>query len=247
MNVQFRDFRSRPRPPMQDRDADCDIHPRARPKPIYPYPAKAGTSISNLQCSSYQGMMTGPPYPKAQPNAARRDAYPPEGGPQVSSLSFMQQQISTEPCRARRCSSARHRAGHPHHELAARSVRQSTLQNREMDQQGLPPEGSIVVATRMARRPPPNPQARARTEFVQVLLLSRTVEPLASAATWPIYEAAEESGFRSACCLRLWRQSDHASGCRAFTSRKWGSFQCSRPVRRGIVLEGVFERHPNSR
>src|SRR5437763_16519673 len=37
-------------------------------------------------------MMEGPPYPKAQPNASRRDAYPPEGGNQGSSLSFMQKQ-----------------------------------------------------------------------------------------------------------------------------------------------------------
>ena len=37
--------------------------------------------------------MEGPPYPKAQPNASRRDAYPPEGGPQGSSLSFMQKQL----------------------------------------------------------------------------------------------------------------------------------------------------------
>ena len=37
-------------------------------------------------------MMEGPPYPKAQPNASRRDAYPPEGGPQGSSLSCMQKQ-----------------------------------------------------------------------------------------------------------------------------------------------------------
>ena len=36
--------------------------------------------------------MEGPPYPKAQPNASRRDAYPPEGGMQGSSLSFMQKQ-----------------------------------------------------------------------------------------------------------------------------------------------------------
>ena len=36
--------------------------------------------------------MEGPPYPKAQPNASRRDAYPPEGGQQGSSLSFMQEQ-----------------------------------------------------------------------------------------------------------------------------------------------------------
>src|SRR6201747_3304588 len=38
-------------------------------------------------------MREGPPSPKAQPNASRRDAYPPEGGPQGSSLSFMQKQL----------------------------------------------------------------------------------------------------------------------------------------------------------
>ena len=41
---------------------------------------------------AYKGMLAGPAYPKAQPNASRRDAYPPEGGVQGSSLSFMQQQ-----------------------------------------------------------------------------------------------------------------------------------------------------------
>jgi len=36
-------------------------------------------------------MMEGPPFPKAQPNASRRDAYP-GGRPAGSSLSFMQKQ-----------------------------------------------------------------------------------------------------------------------------------------------------------
>ena len=40
----------------------------------------------------YQGMVVGPLYPKGQPNASRRDAVPPEGGVQGSSLKFMQQQ-----------------------------------------------------------------------------------------------------------------------------------------------------------
>ena len=38
------------------------------------------------------GMQSGPAYPKGQPNASRRDAYPPEGGRPGSSLSFMQAQ-----------------------------------------------------------------------------------------------------------------------------------------------------------
>src|SRR5713101_3415151 len=78
MNVQFRN-RAEPGSPaaVKTAIADCDIHPaRATKTELYPY----------------QGMMEGPPYPKAQPNASRRDAYPLQGGPQGSSLSFMQQQ-----------------------------------------------------------------------------------------------------------------------------------------------------------
>jgi hypothetical protein len=74
--------------------ADCDIHPaRKSPKDLYPYMAKRWHEhLETYGKHPYQGMMEGPPYPKAQPNASRRDAYPPEGGQQGSSLSFMQQQ-----------------------------------------------------------------------------------------------------------------------------------------------------------
>src|ERR1700675_243378 len=75
--------------------ADCDIHPaRATPTELYPYLARRWHAhLETYGKHQYQGMMEGPPYPKAQPNASRRDAYPPEGGPQGSSLSFMQQQL----------------------------------------------------------------------------------------------------------------------------------------------------------
>src|SRR5678809_1692819 len=75
--------------------ADCDIHPaRATKDELYPYLAKRWHAhIETFGIQAYQGMMEGPPYPKAQPNASRRDAYPPEGGPQGSSLSFMQKQL----------------------------------------------------------------------------------------------------------------------------------------------------------
>ena len=74
--------------------ADCDIHPaRATKKELYPFLAKRWHEhLETYQGHPYQGMMEGPPYPKAQPNASRRDAYPPEGGMQGSSLSFMQKQ-----------------------------------------------------------------------------------------------------------------------------------------------------------
>ena len=95
MNMQFRD---RPEPAssvdVKTAIADCDIHPaRATATELYPYLAKRWHAhLETYGKHPYQGMMEGPPYPKAQPNASRRDAYPPEGGPQGSSLSFMQQQ-----------------------------------------------------------------------------------------------------------------------------------------------------------
>ena len=74
--------------------ADCDIHPtRKNPRDIYPYLEKRWQDHLDAYGSHfYQGMLTGPAYPKGQPNASRRDAVPPEGGPQGSSLKFMQQQ-----------------------------------------------------------------------------------------------------------------------------------------------------------
>ena len=96
MNVQFRD-RPAPGPSVETKTAiaDCDIHPaRATATELYPFLAKRWHAhLETYGKHAYQGMMEGPPYPKAQPNASRRDAYPPEGGQQGSSLSFMQKQL----------------------------------------------------------------------------------------------------------------------------------------------------------
>ena len=77
MNVQFRD---RPAPgssvQVKTAIADCDIHPaRKTPTELYPYLAKRWHAhLETYGKHPYQGMMEGPPYPKAQPNASRRDA-----------------------------------------------------------------------------------------------------------------------------------------------------------------------------
>jgi len=66
--------------------ADCDIHPaRATATELYPYLAKrlacASRDLWQACLSGHDGRPAVPP--QAQPNASRRDAYPPEGGPQV--------------------------------------------------------------------------------------------------------------------------------------------------------------------
>ena len=83
--------------------------------------------------------------------------------------------------------------------------------------------------------------------FVQVLLLSRNVEPLGQRRYWPIYEAAEEAGLPVGV---------HAFGFggNPITASGWPSFyieemvghsQCQQTALASIVLEGVFERHPS--
>src|SRR5690348_11310098 len=74
--------------------ADGDIHPAVRSeKDLHPFMARE--LIERMQIFGRrprQGWAIGPAYPKSQPNASRRDALPPEGGRQGSSLSFMQAQ-----------------------------------------------------------------------------------------------------------------------------------------------------------
>ena len=63
--------------------ADCDIHPAPKSVPveIYPYLSKRWQDYMETYGIIYrQGFPTGPAFPKGQPNAARRDGYPPGGG-----------------------------------------------------------------------------------------------------------------------------------------------------------------------
>ena len=70
MNVQFR-----PEPSasvsVKTAIADCDIHPaRATNDELYPFMAKRWHGhLQTYGKQAYHGMMEGPPYPKAQPNA----------------------------------------------------------------------------------------------------------------------------------------------------------------------------------
>ncbi len=87
--------------------------------------------------------MEGPPYPKAQPNASRRDAWPPEGGPQGSSLSFMQKQL-LDPYNVALgvLNPLSQRAGPAQPGSGRRDLhRDQRLADREMDSQGFSPEG----------------------------------------------------------------------------------------------------------
>jgi uncharacterized protein len=194
-------------------------------------------------------MMIGPPYPKGQPNAARRDAYPPEGGPQGSSLSFMQKQhLDPNHVGLGVLNPLGTGQGLRNQDLAAAicaAINDWQIEKWTSKDSRL--KASVVVANEDGLTAAKEIRKRAGDpNFVQVLLLSRTVEPLGQRRYWPIYEAAEEAGLPIGV---------HAFGYggNPMTASGWPSYyieemvghsQCQQTVLASLVLEGVFERFP---
>src|SRR5260370_16220182 len=200
MNIQFRDRPEQaPAASVKTAIADCDIHPaRATPTELYPYLAKRWHEhLQTYGKHAYQGMMEGPPYPKAQPNASRRDAYPPEGGPQGSSLSFMQKQL-LDPNNVALgvLNPLQTGQGLRNQDLAAAlATAINDWQIEKWTAKDSRLKGSVVVANEDGPGAAAEIRKRAGDKnFVQVLLLSRNVEPLGQRRYWPIYEAAQEVG-----------------------------------------------------
>ena len=100
--------------------ADGDIHPQRNSyKDLFPYMEARWVEMAKTFGSRpRQAYQAGPAYPKGQPNASRRDAWPPEGGRPGSSLPFLQKQL------ARR---EQHPARHPEPHRRQRP----SFQNRE--------------------------------------------------------------------------------------------------------------------
>jgi hypothetical protein len=252
MNVQFRDLPERPATAgAKTLIADCDIHPaRATTTELYPYLAKRWREhLEIYDRHPYQGMMEGPPYPKAQPNASRRDAYPPEGGPQGSSLSFMQKQhLDPNNVVLGVLNPLNTGQGIRNQDLAAAlcsAINDWQIEKWTSKDSRL--KASIVVANEDGPAAAAEIKKRAGDEnFVQVLLLSRNVEPLGQRRYFPIYEAAEEASLPVGV---------HAFGFggNPITASGWPSFyieemvghsQCQQTDLASLVLEGVFERCP---
>ena len=193
--------------------------------------------------------MEGPPYPKAQPNASRRDAYPPEGGVQGSSLSFMQKQhLDPNNVVLGVLNPLNTGQGLRNQDLsAALATAVNDWQVAEWTSKEPRLKASIVVANEDGSAAAAEIRKRAGDpNFIQVLLLSRNVEPLGQRRYWPIYEAAQEVGLPIGV---------HAFGFggNPITASGWPSYyieemvghsQCQQTALASLVLEGVFARFP---
>jgi predicted TIM-barrel fold metal-dependent hydrolase len=233
---------------------DCDIHPAVRfESDLDPWlPERWQRYRAEYGASRRLGMAAGPAYPKSQPNASRRDAYPPEGGRQGSSLSFMQHQhLDANNVALGILNPLGSGQGVSNPELSA-AICHATNEWEVAEWTGKDSRlrASVVVPYEWAEESAREIRRWAgHKDFVQVLMLSRTAEPLGNRRYWPIYEAAAEANLPIAV---------HAFGYGGapITSAGWpshyieemtGHAQSCQAGLSSLLVEGVFDRFPNLR
>jgi predicted TIM-barrel fold metal-dependent hydrolase len=255
MNVQLRE---RPQPPAASSKlaiADCDLHlGPASFADLYPWLPRRWQEHMEIYGTSHRtGMQQGlPSYPKAQPAAARRDAWPPSGKPPGTDLDFTRTQ-HLDP-----------------NNIALGLINPPTPSNSFMN----PGLGNAICRAmnefQVECLVTPEPRLRASVSvnyedtagavaeiercagnpaFGHVLLLSRTGSPMGSSRYFPIFEAATAAGLPVAV---------HAFGFggNPNTSSGWASFyiedmvghaQTCQAQLTSMIVEGVFERLPKLR
>ncbi|MEN0076562.1 MAG: amidohydrolase family protein [Paracraurococcus sp.] len=232
---------------------DVDIHPRPKAlAELKPFLSERWWQhLQTWGMRQRHGFTAGqPPFPKAQPLASRRDAWPPNGGTPASDLDFLRFQLLDNfgidygvlnPLQP----SGQGDRNNAFSAAMAHAVNEWQLECWLRKEPRL--RGSVVV-------PYEDPQASAAEirkragdpNFCQVLMMSRTAEPAGNPRYWPIYEAAAEVGLPVAF---------HAFGYSgwAMTNGGWPSFyieevsehatSCQNQVI-SLVVEGAFERIP---
>ena len=229
--------------------ADGDIHPGLKDaRALHPYLAKRWQDhLDTYGLIPRHAYQAGPAYPKGNPDASRRDAYPPEGGKPGSSLPFMREQhldpnnvelgilnpIAPTPGNAQNpdLAVALSRA------INEWQVAEWTSQEPRLKASIVPPYEDGSESAKEIDHWAGHP------DFVQVLMLSRTCEPLGRRRYWPIFEACARNNLPLAI---------HAFGYggNPITSGGWPSFyieemsghsQCCQALLASMILEGVFE------
>ena len=231
--------------------ADCDIHPARRDASDFdPWlPARWREHVKVFGASRRIGFQAGPAYPKSQPEADRRDALPPEGGKAGSSLPLMQaQHLGPNKVAFGVLNPLQSGQGIANPDLSA-ALCHATNQWQVAEWTSKEPrvKASIVVPYEDGLQSAAEIRRWAgHRDFVQVLLLSRTAEPLGNRRYWPIYEAAAEANIPVGV---------HAFGYGGgtITSTGWpshyieemvGHAQSCQAGLASMIIEGVFERFP---
>ena len=237
--------------------ADCDIHPRPAgagiggvSRSLYPYLSRRWQEHVETYGVAYrQPWQRGPAYPKAQPQACRRDAWPPGDMPGSDPAFMAAQHLDPNNVAFGLLNPLTSGQGAMNPDLSAAITHATNdWQIAEWTSRDKRLRGSVVVPYEDGPAAAAEIRLRAGDKnFAQVLLLTRTAEPLGQRRYWPIYEAAAEAGLPVGI---------HAFGYGGWpiTAAGWGSYyieemvghaQAQQAALASLILEGVFERWPS--
>ena len=256
MNVQLRKIQSADAAPISKTAiADCDMHlGPALMRDLYPWLSRRWQQhIETYGTPHRTGMQGGlPNYPKAQPNAARRDAWPPSGKPPGTDLAFTQQHhLDANNVEFGLVNPPTPSNGYLNADLGnamARAINEWQLECLVKPEPRL--RASVVVNCEDVAASVAEIEHWAGTPGVgHVLLLSRIGGTMGHRRYFPIFEAATRAGLPVGV---------HAFGFggNPNTSSGWGSFYLEDMVGHAqgfqaqlssLVFEGVFERLPELR
>ncbi len=232
---------------------DCDIHPTMRSQTeLHPWLSEQWRShLAAYGLQARVPFTTGTQYPKAAPATARRDAWPPNGGPPGSDLPFLQTQLLDANDIAIGILTPLHGSARNCDLDAAYCTAVNEWQLEHWVRQDSRLRGSVTVAhedpdlavEEIARR------ADDRN-FVQVLLPSKTNEPLGRKRYWPIFAAAQAANLPIAVHV------NSVGGGYASTPSGWPSYYLQdhhinvhsfQALVASLALEGAFEKFPRLR
>ena len=236
--------------------ADCDVHPRPRgsgiggvSKALCPYlPKHWREHVATFGLTYRQPWEKGSAYPKGQPLACRRDAWP-DGDAPGSDLSFMAaQHLDPNNVALGILNPLTSGQGAQNPDLSAAITHATNeWQVAEWTSKDKRLRASVVIPFEDAAASVREIELRTGDpNFAQVLFLSRTADPLGHRRYWPIYEAAAAAGLPVGV---------HAFGYGGWpiTAGGWGSFyieemvghaQAQQALLVSMIFEGVFERIP---
>ncbi len=234
---------------------DCDVHHAMRsPKDLNPYLSQRWRDhLATYGSRRPVPFVSASPYFKSAPALSRKDTWPPNGGPPGSDLSFLQEQLldryGIEYAMLHLLSpSAMDQRNQEFGAALCRAINQ--WQQAEWTRKDKRVKAAIVVPGEDAAAAVAEIEHWAgNRDFVQVSLVTHTIEPLGRRRYWPIYEAAAAHNLPVGL---------HTSGNNghAVTPTGWSSYYAEehhevaisqQALVTSLVCEGVLARLPSLR
>jgi uncharacterized protein len=234
---------------------DCDIHPSLNSKAdLKPFLSERWWKHYDTYGSLVrQPLSTYLPYPRMQPDTARRDAWPPGGGPPASDLAFMREQHLDANNITQGILHPLRIGGYDQRNLDFGAALCGAINDWQLHAWAEPEprlKASIYVPQDFPEAAAAEIERRASDpHFVQITTASFASEPLGHRRYWPVFAAAQ------AADIAIGMHIGGYSG-QAITAGGWPSFYYEHhyanspgieSVVTSLVMEGVFERFPRLR